>query len=71
MNYDEAIESVEHAKWCLAEAARRYKGRTVFNSDGFPLIEDARGVCHTNSVLRTIGANWSEHVIAGHQHYDG
>ena len=59
MEYDTPVVSVEHAKWCLAEAERRYKGRIVRNSDGFPLVEDDNEVCHSDPVLRAIGANWS------------
>jgi hypothetical protein len=64
MKYDLPINSAAHALWCLEEASRRYEGKIVFNQDGFPLIEDADGTCHTDQVLRAIGAHWSEQVIA-------
>ena len=57
MKYDQPITSVEHARWCLAEAARRYyHGKIVWNEDCFPLVEDAAGVCHTDEILRAVGA---------------
>jgi hypothetical protein len=52
--------SLDHAKWCLEEAARRYCGKIVWNEDRFPLVEDAAGVCHTDEVLRGIGARFGE-----------
>ena len=59
MDYDTPIRSVEHAQWCLTEAAKRYDGKIVWNEDNFPLVEYANGVCHTDQVLRAVGANWS------------
>jgi hypothetical protein len=42
--------------WSLDEAVRRYGNRIVWNEDCFPLVEDARGVCHTDETLRAVGA---------------
>ena len=66
MEYDLPIISAEHAKWCLLEAAARYDGTVVYNADGFPLVEDGAGVCHTDAVLRAIGARWSKDVVVDH-----
>jgi hypothetical protein len=62
LEYDKPITSLEHAKWCLVEAERRYGGKVVFNEDGYPLIEGPTGVCHTDAVLRAVGADWSEQL---------
>ena len=62
--YDIPIVSLEHALACLDEAERRYSGKVVLDSD-FPVIEDAAGLCHTDAVLRAIGAKYGQ-ILAGH-----
>jgi hypothetical protein len=51
--YDKPIASREHYAWCCAEAERRYQGKLVRDGEML-LVEDAEGVCHTDSVLRAL-----------------
>jgi hypothetical protein len=64
MKYDLPIDTYEQAVRCLAEAQRRYRGKAVLDEySRFPLIEDAAGVCHTNDVLRAIGAQFGPKLV--------
>jgi hypothetical protein len=51
--YDVPILSPEHAAFCRAEAERRYGGRIIRDGE-MSFVEDARGVCRTDAVLRAL-----------------
>ena len=56
MNYEPEIESREHAAFCRTEAERRYKGTLIRDEYGMLMVRDARGIEHTDAVLRALSS---------------
>lgn len=56
MNYEPTIKSREHAAFCRAQAEKAYKGTLIRDEYGMLLVRDAKGIEHTDAVLRALSS---------------
>ena len=54
MKYDPIITSVDHCRWLMDDAERRYQRNIVTDYEGMFVAEDENGLTHTDAVLRAL-----------------